>query len=552
MKPSSKSISFDPNKLNTHYLSTASRLNGSISCSSQEIHNMIKNLQEPQTNPFFIQHVTYKDVETELDSLRSDCSAGYDNIPIQYLKPVSSVLISPLTHIINSSIENNVFSEQWKIGKISPIPKIDLPINEDDFRPISVLPVLSKLYERLIAKQICSYIEQECIYKNTMSGFCKSHSTCTLLLKIRDDIVKALSKGEVTLAVYSDYSKAFDTVNYRNLIIKLNSLGFSKSSLHWMSSYMLNRQQFVQINDQKSSIRLVQFGVPQGSVLGPLLFNLYVTDLQDNVSGTICQVADDTTSYVHCKVPNIDATSVILDKNINDLYDWSKDNNLLFNTAKTKIMIFSTKRMSDTFDLNDINTFNVKILVECVERVKSWKVLGVHLDEHLQWSVHIDKTITSCYKILSILNKMKRFVRKNLVEALLFSRIDYCNSLFHHAQQQYLNRIQRLQNACCSFVLKRYCRKIDVINIGWLPISKRIEFSILKISHKALYLDTYPTYLKFQSNRRSSRNNTEHTITIPNNDKTFVGISSRLFNKLPSKIRSDHNFMSYSKLQSWT
>ena len=315
---------------------------------------------------------------------------GYDNIPIQYLKPVSSVIISPLTHIINSSIECNIFPEQWKIGKISPIPKKDMALKEDDFRPISVLPVLSKLYERLIAKQICSYIESECIYKSTMSGFRKSHSTCTLLLKIRDDIVKALSKGEVTLAVFSDYSKAFDTVNYSNLIIKLNPLGFSKSALQWMCSYLMNRRQFVQINDKKSSLGVVHFGVPQGSVLGPLLFNLYVTDLQDNVSGTICQFADDTTSYLHCKTPDIANTSVIVEKNINDLFNWSKDHNLLFNTAKTKSMLFSTKRMSDTFDLNNANTFDVKISGESLERVKSWKVLGVHLDEQLQWSVHID------------------------------------------------------------------------------------------------------------------------------------------------------------------
>ena len=504
-----------------------------------------------------IQPVTYKEVETEFNALRSDCSAGFDNIPIQYLKPVSSVLISPLTHIINSSIVNNVFPDQWKIGKISPIPKIDIPLKEDDFRPISVLPVLSKLYERLVAKQICSYIESEGIYKDTMSGFRKTHSCCTLLLKIRDDIVKALSKGEVTLAVYSDYSKAFDTVNYRSLLIKLNSLGFSKSALHWFCSYLTNRQQFVQINDKKSSPGVVLFGVPQGSVLGPLLFNLYVTDIQDNVSGTICQFADDTTSYIHCKASNIVNSSLVLEKNMNDLFDWSKENDLIFNTAKTKSMLFSTTRMTDIHDLDNSNTFDVKISGRALDRVKSWKVLGVHLDEQLKWSVQIDKVVSSCYKTLGILKKMKRFaplnVRKNLIEALIFSRIDYCNSLFYHEQQQYINRIQKLQNACGSFVLKKYCRIKDVISLGWLPINKRIEFSILKLTHKALYLETYPKYLKleFKSSKRLLRITDEHKITVPIFDKSFSGTSSRLFNKLPSNIRSDNNLTSFSRQLRW-
>ena len=165
-------------------------------------------------------------------------------------------------------------------------------------------------------------------------------------------------------------------------------------------------------------------------------------------------------------------------------------------------MLSSTTRMTYILDLDNSNTFDVKISGRALDRVKYWKVLGVHLDEQLNWSVHIDKVVSSCYKTLGILKKMKRFaplnVRKNLIEALIFSRIDYCNSLFYHAQHQYINRIQKFQNACGSFVLKKYCRIKDVVSLGLLPINKRIEFSILKLTHKALYLETYPTYLKLE------------------------------------------------------
>ena len=138
-----------------------------------------------------------------------------------------------------------------------------------------------------------------------MSGFRKKHSTSTLLMKLQDDILQAMNRGEVTLAVFLDYSKAFDTVDYKVLLAKLRKLGFSSQATIWMFSYLTNRKQFVQVDDIKSMEETVLFGVPQGSVLGPILFNLYTVDLQDEIDGSVCQYADDTTIYSHCKPSSI-------------------------------------------------------------------------------------------------------------------------------------------------------------------------------------------------------------------------------------------------------
>ena len=145
-------------------------------------------------------------------------------------------------YIINNGIDANLFHKAWKINKIAPVPKNDHPRTSDDYRPISVLPVLSKIYERLVCRQFIKFIERNHVYKDTMSGFRSNHSTDTLLLKIRDDIIKSMNHGEITLAVLADYSKAFDTMNFAKLIPKLHKIGFSKNAIKWVVSYLTDRR----------------------------------------------------------------------------------------------------------------------------------------------------------------------------------------------------------------------------------------------------------------------------------------------------------------------
>ena len=314
-------------------------------CDFQSILQSMPDIS--RDNEFRINHTTYEEVDKIIKGLKNDCSSGFDNIPIRFIKPISEFIISPIVDLINTSIDHKIFPKQWKTARVCPIPKIDNPTRLKDYRPISILPVMSKIYERVILNQLCDFIEKDHLYNTTQSGFRKGHSTFTLLLKLRDDIRKSMSRSEITLTVLIDFSKAFDTIDHGVLLEKLYQLNFSHDSIEILSSYLRDRYQYVQIDDQRSSCLPMNFGVPQESILGPVLFNLYVIELTNKISSRAIQYADDTTIYRHCKIANIKTAIKDLENDIEALLSWSRDHNLLFNCDKFQFYILVSNRLSN-------------------------------------------------------------------------------------------------------------------------------------------------------------------------------------------------------------
>jgi retron-type reverse transcriptase len=414
---------------------------------------------------------------------------------------VIEYIVSPLTHIINSCIKNNIFPQTWKVSRISPIPKTDNPSENNDYRPVAILPILSKVYESLVLRQMQEFIGRFCLYMDTQSGFRKGHSTATTLLKFKDDITKAMKKGEITLAIFADYSKAFDTVDFEILISKLYKLNYSKSFLHWLVSYLTNRQQYVKVNDKSSTKITTMFGVPQGSILGPVLFNLYVADMQRNIDTqeSCLQYADDSTFYQHCKVNDIAAGKSNLEESLSNICNWSTRTNLIFIESKTKMMMFAPQQMARYHNLDRENGVEITVNSKPVERVSSWKVLGMLFQQNLLWNNHITELTSSCYGVLAVLRKLKRFtpfhIRKQLAEALVLYKLDYCNVLCNALPTYLIKRLQRVQNAAAGFVQGRYANTENVLDIKWLPVKERIEFSMAKFTFKSLHFGNWPSYL---------------------------------------------------------
>ena len=268
----------DPSALNVFFNKTAERLVGQNAATDDDILSYIDSLTSSHDS-LKLQKVTYNDVLKSLKLLRNDCSTGYDNIPVSFIKPIAEYIASPLTFIINNLIKESKFPDQYKIARISPIPKVNNPTELKDYRPISILPILSKVYEKQVLHQIKDFIETQQVYSKHQSGYRKNHSTATILSKSYDDTRIAMKQSELTMPIFTVYSKAFDTIDIFTLIQKMHSLNFSTDFLYWAFNYLTHRQNFVQLNSNCSSLLTAKYGVPQGLMLVPIFFNLCVANI---------------------------------------------------------------------------------------------------------------------------------------------------------------------------------------------------------------------------------------------------------------------------------
>ena len=376
-----------------------------------------------------------------------------------------------------------------------------------------------------------------------MSAYRKGHNTTTVILAMRDDILQAMQRGEVTMAVLADYSKAFDTVTNDTVLKKMHSIGFSKDYLRWLISYLTGRQQFVQIDDKVSDYVNVSFGVPQGSILGPVLFNIYVNDLSDNLDSIKSyQYTDDTTIYIHEKPANLKAGEEKLQKALDSLASWSSSCNLSLNAKKTKVVLFSTKQLSRVHELDAYPT-NLSAGGTKLERLTSTKLLGATFQENLKWNEDIQSKISCSYHTLSVLRKLGNLapfhVRKQLAECLIFSKLYYNDIVYHQLPNYLLRRLQRVQLAA-SFVIKRYAKTPDITDLGWSPFNENRDLNLCKTTFKAMYDVNWPAHLRVtvRHPNRTLRSSTAVNLEVPKHSGTLQDQAAKVFNSLPVSYKN--------------
>ena len=287
---------------------------------------------------FIIANISIDEVLDIINQLESK-SAGPQSIPVKLLKLIPDLIITPLCKIISNSFTSGVFPESLKISKVIPIHKEGSTQILNNYRPISLLSVFDKIIEKLMHKRLYSFLTDHNILFQNQFGFRKNNSTTYALIQITEMIKESIDNHKYGCGIFIDLRKAFDTVNHNILLIKLEHYGIRGTALNWFKSYISNRKQYVFLNGESSKLKEVSCGVPQGSVLGPLLFLLYINDLP-NISKNFdfYLFADDTNIY--CEANTLDELEFTINKELKELRSWLIVNRLSLNINKTNFVIF--------------------------------------------------------------------------------------------------------------------------------------------------------------------------------------------------------------------
>ena len=491
----------------------------------------------------------------ELKTLNSYKSTGIDNIPARFIRDGAKPLAKPITYLVNLSISTGIVPNELKLAKVKPLYKKNSKKDIGNYRPVSILCIISKILEKSVYTQLEKHLVDNGLLYQFQSGFRSSYSTDTCLIHLFDHIKSQTSKGLYTGMVMIDLQKAFDTVDHHILCDKLKTMGVC--DIKWFRSYLTERKQLVNVNGVNSELLNISCGVPQGSILGPLLFLCYVNDMSISINSD-CKLllyADDSTIIFSHKNP--DVISDRLGKELESCSDWLVDNKLSLHLGKTECIIFGPKRK-----LKKVTNFEVKCNNHIIKSQPKLKYLGIDIDQHLSGESTVNSIIKKVNSRLKFMyrkaNCLSRETRKTLSMALIQCHFDYsCSSWYAGVSQKNKNSLQVAQNKTVRFINNMGPRssvgRPELASVGFLCVEDRVKQLRLGHAHK-IYYNKCPHYLKENFIKVSEH----HTYNTRSSHSNFVvpkirGVDSTSFfytaindwNTLPNDLKTVENHDSF-------
>ena len=406
-------------------------------------------LDQPTLDSFFINPTTEEEVKSIIEKLKNRKAIGPFSINTKILKICKNELSRPLSQLFNKSFQMGIFPSQCKLANVIPIFKNGNKAELNNYRPISLLSNISKIIERLMYNRLYLFLEQKNILYDLQFGFRYKHSTEHALISITEKIREACDSGNFACGVFIDLRKAFDTVNHDILLHKLNHVGIRGITNQWFSSYLKNREQFVSIQGNKSKNNIITHGVPQGSILGPLLFIIFINDLNKAIKhSTVHHFADDTNLLL------ADRSIKRINKRINHdlrlLTEWLRANKISLNADKTEIIIFKSKSKHITKHLN-FRIDGKKIIPKT-----SVKYLGLYLQDDLHWNTHLNLLIKKLSRSVGILSKVRHFVPHWLLRTIYYSLFNshliYGCQIWGQKNSTLLDKIKKIQEKALKVI----------------------------------------------------------------------------------------------------
>ena len=499
-------------------------------------------------------------------------STGPHSIPVNLLKLIPDLILVPLCKIISNSFSTGIFPDALKNSKVIPIHKGESTQVLNNYRPISLLSIFDKIIEKLMHKRLYSFLNEHNILFRNQFGFRKNNSTSFALIQITERIKETIDKKKYGCGIFIDLRKAFDTVNHEILLNKLQHYGIRGTAFNWFQSYLSNRKQFVYHNGESSQLQCITSGVPQGSVLGPLLFLIYINDLP-NISNVLefYLFADDTNIYYEADSP--ENLELIVNRELKQLRNWLIVNRLSLNIDKTNFIVFHpyNKPLKQSITLK----INKKAILE-KDHVK---YLGILIDSTLTWRVHIENVSSKISKSIGLLYKIRPFVNTKLMKTLYYSlvypHLIYAIEVWGSADDTHLNKLLILQKRIVRLITFSDKRLNDYSFLPSDPLFFKLEIHKIHEIFKLMMakfifnclnennpLNFHSWYiLTSQIHNHNTRSkfidvtnsiNTK-TLFVPIARTTYYGLKSlkvqgpKMWNKLPPLLRNSNSIHDFIK-----
>ena len=449
------------NSFNKYFTSIASKLNEyEYNLQIDPLPDFTSYIKNSVDSSIFLTNCESSEIEDLIKELSSDKSS---DISIAVLKRISGIIAPLLSKFYNKFMSVGLFPDILKLAIVSPVYKKDDPQKLDNYRPISTLPVFSKLFEKLLYKRLYSFLVSKNVLYENQFGFRKNHSTSHAINHSVNYVVSKIEEKKHVIGIFLDLSKAFDTICHSKLLIKLENFGIRGNCLNLLKSYLQSRKQITKFNNTLSDSNTISYGVPQGSVLGPLLFLLYINDIihctrkfeKDEFEYEFVLFADDTNIFVSAKTKK-DAY-LIANQVLNSVYTYMKTNQLHINFSKCAHMYFRpTLNNNDRMTCARLTAYSdlltISVNGQVIKQVDKVKFLGVIIDENLSWDEHIKHLESKLLATIVLIKRIKKFLPSsqyvNIYHTLFISHLTYGISCWGGIYSTKLQKLFNIQKRC--------------------------------------------------------------------------------------------------------